>query len=1342
MARFKRAYPGRPYIHKGPGPAAPSAGTLAQAAPAIRTRRPPARARIGPLGAINNGDGIAIKSPPVSVLTDSLHSVTENTSFWNPAFNLGVPVFTTSGVSVTTSTVSAQYSSIETRGTYNLTGGFLSHRLVNPGNQALVSLEIVMAELVDIKYNNKLGFYLNNGSLSAFYRISGTNHFAGTVTFSAAVHVWFRVRESLGTTFWETSPDGLNWSAFFSIVNQFSVTDLYVVGVDVGTFNVEATSTTVVVDDINVAGSVTPVASRPKPFVFRSPLPLRARARVGNNGQLGDGVASQVVTPRGSLLAQRPFVARNPLPARARTGNSGTCGDGFAGPQPTAAVVAARVVARPFVFRSPPRARARVGNAASIGDGAGYPAIYPPGGATGSYGLPRPVTFPISFRPFTATPQPYQRTAPQIRRPRPQLAQVGPQARAVGGGRAGVQTPLGSPSRPRPFVFRSPAPARARVGPRQAPAAGVTSQVVTPRGTLPAPALRPVIVHLPPHRAKVGPGTFIAAGRAGVLTPLGFQSQPPPRPVFVHVPPARARLGLRGQAAGGVASAVVTPLGSPSQPAPRPVIQHVPPRRAVWRGLAVPAAVTAAVASRPRPFVFRPSLPARARVGNSFTVGDGFAGPPNPVVTAYQRIAPQIRRPAPARGRLGPRSAVAGGIASQVVTPRGTLPAPRKVQIFPPKITRARVGHGTVAGGVVSAAITPVAPIPVTAYQQPAPQVKRPAPSRALIGHGGTGGGVASQVVTPRGFPQPTVSIVVGQRRTGRAVVGPKSGLAGGNAVPAVVVPVVPVTAYQRPAPQVKRPAPARAWIGRGGIAGGVASQVVTPRGSLPPPRKVLHFPPKITRAVVGPGAVAGGFASKVITPVVVPFPAPYGVSIVIGQRKIGRAVTGPASRPAGGIAYIPPPLGSVQPTLPVVEFRPPPPPRGFFGPRRVIGPQPAAPVTAYQRIAPQIRRPSPARARIGPRGLAGAGVAAQAVVQLGSLPPLHQPLPQIKRSIPARGKLGPRGTVAGGVTAAGPIPAPQAYQRPAPYIKRPGPARGRLGPRGLAAGGIASRVIASLGVVPPPRKVQLFPPKTTRARVGHGTVAGGVTGPLPIPAPQARQRPAPQVKRPAPARARIGPQGLVAGGIASRVANQLGSVGKSHPFVFRGLARTRARIGPAGATGSGAAGPQPIVAVLLGIPQYAISIIIGQRKIYRAVTGPRSGLAGGIYGTANPLPQLGTVQPTRPIVEFRPPPPPRGFTGPHRVIGLVNPSPPPPGTGTAPPTIPVVEFRPPPPPRGYFGPHRVIGLVNPPPPVPPVIVPGVTGTAAAQNLAGSAAAQDLTGTATAQNITGTATKG
>ena len=805
--------------------------------------------------------------------------------------------------------------------------------------------------------------------------------------------------------------------------------------------------------------------------------------------------------------------------------------------------------ARPFVFRSPARARARLGNSLACADG-----------------IASQIVTPLGAPQFSVL-------AVVAHIPPPARARLGSAGRSGAGFVSkAITPPLGTPSRPKPFVFRSPAPARARLGSNLQPAAGVASRIVTPLGSPSRP--KPFVFRSPaPARARLGNSLLCAGGLASqIVTPLGTPSRPRPF-VFRSPAPARGKTGPRGLPASGIASVVVTPLGSAPQPPPRPVIVHVPPRRVLWHGYAVQ--VTA--------------LPA----------------------TAYRRPPVQVRRPAPARAHTGPRGLAAGGITSQVVTPRGSIPAPRKVQIFPPKTTRARIGHGTVAGGITSTAITPVAPIgipqqtvPVVEFRPPPPAralwhgiaapvavpvrpvakpfvFRSPARARARLGSNlQPAGGIASQVVTPRGAAQLTVPVL--EYRPPR-----QRGIWHGTAP---VSRLVPVTAYRRSPPLPRSPAPHRAlWRG-------FASKVVTPRGAAQPTVPVLEFrPPPPTRALWR------GIA------------APYAR---IGPQQ---------------------PLGFTQPSLPLIEFRPPlRVPGAVWHGFAALPPAPVAPVgpTAYRRPAPQVKRPAPARAWIGRGGPAG-GLASQIVTPRGTPQPT---VPVLEYRPPP-----PHRALWRGIAVRLPVPLPATvYQRPPPPPRHPLPhralwrgfastvvtplgsvgkshpfvfpglprTRARLGPAGATGSGIAAPPAAAPvtpGAAQPTVPIVEFRPAPSRRVLWRGTITriqAAVTVPV-----TAYRRPPVQMRR-------IPPRRVLWRGFASRIVTPLGA-------------------------------PQPTVPIVEFRPPPPA------RALWRGIAAP--------YARIGPQQPLGSTQPSLPLLEFRPPPPPRGYTGPHRVIGLTNLPPPPP---------------------------------------------------------------------------------
>ena len=99
--------------------------------------------------------------------------------------------------------------------------------------------------------------------------------------------------------------------------------------------------------------------------------------------------------------------------------------------------------------------------------------------------------------------------------------------------------------------------------------------------------------------------------------------------------------------------------------------------------------------------MFRAPLPARGTAGNRGALAAGSRPRHHPARLPVQP------RPTPANPAPPAAPFVWRGLASAIVTPSGILAPPRKVQMFPPKVTRARIGAGTVAGGVASPLASP-----------------------------------------------------------------------------------------------------------------------------------------------------------------------------------------------------------------------------------------------------------------------------------------------------------------------------------------------------------------------------------------------------------------------------------------------------------------------------------------------------------------------------------------------------------------------------------------------------------------------------------------------------------
>ena len=1275
MARFKRAYPGLPYIQQFAAtyaPVTPGTPGAYQAAPVLPRRAAPARAQVGPLaGAI--GGGVAVPpDPPTLVASYPVYQATPaNTSLVSPAFTPAVGEL------------------LVIKGVTEDTG----HLLSTP----------------------------TGGGLTYTLRVSQVG-----VASNVNAYIWtapVTASASMTVTVAETGNTGV----YSMVVERWSGAQLAATPATVDTRGSGAPSTTLttvgassIVSWLN--GDWAAIDGTSRAYRTTSAVPAED-GYTTTAGLYTAYYAYQVATapgaqtfgltaPTGQTWSAARHRDRKPGPGRCR-----------------GAVPAA--LRRPGVEPAVPAPAEAVPGASAAVRGVGHH-------RAGIAFVPAPAEAACRDR----RRQPVQRRGRRPSTPRPGRHRLPAAHRSRSGarprhGRSPARVPLraaASPHRPPPRWAhrRHPRPAR--------------SSLTCPRtGRKSAPA--------PSRPAGSPPRTFPSASS---------RSRSPARSSFT-VPPARARLGQRGLAAGGVPSAAPA-LGSPSRPAPRPVISRLVPRRALWRGLATQniAAVSLGAAAPAIAFtVARNPIPARARLGPRSASSGGRAVPAPPLGSLPQPA------PRPVIQHFAPRRAMWRGLATQNVTPpvpvrarpvirhapaparvlwRGlAVPPPPGVPSRPKPFTarnpipaRARAGTGTVAGGTIGLVNLPAGAVPVTAYQRPPVQARRPAPAQAWTGHGTGAGGVTGTASSYRIWPDTPgpvadsgdasaytlgVQFTLSQDATFSGIWFWRATIADALPTSAAIFQVTgPGTGVLVPGTSVTfAPTGATGWIKAPSSAGTVLSAGVSYKAVATQATATAWY--SATAHYWDTGDGAGGITSGIISapgnagadggqdtfsaggtltypaasfnatnywvdvevaliPPVIPGtpgayqrPAPY-----IKRPAPARASTGPRGAIAGGVIGLVNPsgpgTGAPQPTFPVV---PPGPPghrasvgHGGAGGGIASGAANAVPVpvvTAYQRTAPQIRHIPPARASLGPAGAAAGGTAVQ-IPQLGT--PQVAVNPVFGQRHVTRAWLG-HGTVAGGIAFgaanAVPIPVVTAYRRTAPQIKRPAPARAHLGPRGNVAAGVTAppplvpglpqptvpdlvyrpplrqprgiwRGLASRAVTAATGQAYQRPlpyikrPAPSRAVTGHGGVAGGIASrAITTPTGQQYQRAAPYVKRPSPARALIG-HGGVAGGVASR--NITTPTGQSYqrpvPYIKR-PAPKRAVVGHGGTSG-GQAGLRNLTATAY----QARPFIFRSPPPARARLGPRGTISNGVASRIVAGP--GTPQYGIPSIPGRRPPP------------------------------------------------------------------------------------------------------
>jgi hypothetical protein len=98
---------------------------------------------------------------------------------------------------------------------YDLTNSYLFHKVE-------IEPKLIFAWSVDRDENNKVGFIKKDTYL--IFRVvkdgAVTDH---TITYIGTEHRWWRMRESFGTLYFDTSPNGKDWNNQYNIPTPFNV---------------------------------------------------------------------------------------------------------------------------------------------------------------------------------------------------------------------------------------------------------------------------------------------------------------------------------------------------------------------------------------------------------------------------------------------------------------------------------------------------------------------------------------------------------------------------------------------------------------------------------------------------------------------------------------------------------------------------------------------------------------------------------------------------------------------------------------------------------------------------------------------------------------------------------------------------------------------------------------------------------------------------------------------------------------------------------------------------------------------------------------------------------------
>lgn len=203
----------------------------------------------------------------VNTLQDNFNDNSRDTEKWNVG-NL-LSGFATTGVTVSetnqhleitpTHVGASTYSGYISRFPYSLIGNELVVQVVQAATGSPDEYDTIIQLVLD--NNNYLQMSAYQGGIEWAKRVSGTYTAVGNIPYNSTTHKWWRIRESGGTIFYDTSADGGTWTNRGSTTVPFSLIALKVT-LNAGYFNTNLGSTTAaaIFDDVNLASAATSVS--------------------------------------------------------------------------------------------------------------------------------------------------------------------------------------------------------------------------------------------------------------------------------------------------------------------------------------------------------------------------------------------------------------------------------------------------------------------------------------------------------------------------------------------------------------------------------------------------------------------------------------------------------------------------------------------------------------------------------------------------------------------------------------------------------------------------------------------------------------------------------------------------------------------------------------------------------------------------------------------------------------------------------------------------------------------------------------------------------------------------
>ena len=164
-------------------------------------------------------------SGPVTLFTDTFTAPLANQWTVSPngvSISGGQLLISTAGVT------GGQYPAVETKAKYKLTGGAFVAKVAQILPRTGGNYETFIE--TGPNYNNNAGIMVDQWNFRGYITTGGTRtDYDFTVAYNTTTHAWWRIRENAGTIYFETSPNGTDWTTQKSGPHSWSSASCYLI---------------------------------------------------------------------------------------------------------------------------------------------------------------------------------------------------------------------------------------------------------------------------------------------------------------------------------------------------------------------------------------------------------------------------------------------------------------------------------------------------------------------------------------------------------------------------------------------------------------------------------------------------------------------------------------------------------------------------------------------------------------------------------------------------------------------------------------------------------------------------------------------------------------------------------------------------------------------------------------------------------------------------------------------------------------------------------------------------------------------------------------------------------